>query len=157
MSESLDPGGQDLALHESTALTDLFGDLKKSSQRLSKRRGETLFHRGAEPIGVFLVFEGTVSLEVEGADAALASRLQGPGSILGLPGCLSGGPYSLTARVAQESVLGFVPRSDLLEKLSENPTLCLQVMHILSDEIAHSRRVTEDILTHSSKRKPPLT
>lgn len=144
--------GKVLALIASAASPQLFAELEKASRRVMKRRGEILFRRGEPAAGVFLVVNGSVDLELEGAGTGGAVRRHGVGSIVGLPANLSGNPYSLTAEVAADVTLGFVPRTRLLEILAQSPPLCLEVMQILSDEIAHSRQITENLMISSRQR-----
>ncbi len=130
-----------------TVAPELIHDLETAAQSVSKRKGEILFRRGENAAGVFLILSGNVNLELEGVNGVAAVRTHGPGSIVGLPANLSGSQYSLTAEVIEDATLGFIPRARLLQILQESPGLCLQVMQILSEEIAHSREITEALLT----------
>jgi CRP-like cAMP-binding protein len=66
-------------------------------------------------------------------------RILGPGAIAGLPATVSGNPYSLNAKVVEDSELAFVPRNAVMACLQNNPLLCFQVMDMLSGEISDIR------------------
>ncbi|HEY6122918.1 MAG TPA: cyclic nucleotide-binding domain-containing protein [Pyrinomonadaceae bacterium] len=104
-----------------------------------KPAGSFLFRRGDEASGVFLIRSGRISLALDYETPVYPARLLGPGAVTGLPATVSGNPYSLTAKVVEDSELGFVPRAQVVECLKNKPWLCFQVMDILSDEIADIR------------------
>jgi CRP-like cAMP-binding protein len=76
---------------------------------------------------------------LDGTESVYPSRNLGSGSVLGLPATLSGEKYSLTAEVTADSRFAFVPRQAVLNLLSRNSDLSLQVMHLLSGEISSMR------------------
>ncbi len=142
------------ALTTPTASTELFQELQAAASKIVLPQGAILFRRGEAPTGVFLVLGGSVNLELEGVGGPGAVRSHGPGSVVGLPASLSGNTYSLTAQVAEDASLGFIPRAKFLELMAKSPPLCLQVMQILSEEIGHSRTLTEALLRNGNKRGP---
>jgi CRP-like cAMP-binding protein len=118
---------------------ELKAGLEQLATIVSKPRGTILFHRGDPAVGVFLIRSGRVSLALDCPNPAYPPRILGPGSMVGLPATVSGNPYSLTAKVLDDSELAFVAREAVLECLQDNPLLCFQVMDMLSDEIADIR------------------
>jgi CRP-like cAMP-binding protein len=104
-----------------------------------KAAGSSLFQRGDEASGVFLIRSGRISLALDYETDVYPARILGPGAVIGLPASVSGKPYSLTAKIIEDSELDFIPRAQVLECLKKNPLLCFQVMDILSDEIADIR------------------
>jgi len=113
-------------------------ELRRLSSILNRRKGTFLFQRGDPGIGVFLIRKGKVSLRL-GGGKLLPSRVLGPGSIVGLPATLAGPACSLTAEVTEDAELNFVPRPDFLALMAKEAHLCLQVMNLLSKEIASLR------------------
>src|SRR4051812_46742171 len=64
-----------------------------------------LFERGQKAYGLFLLQTGSAVLSVPGA----LDHSVGPGALLGVPGTLSKGIYSLSAKLTEESQVLFVP------------------------------------------------
>jgi CRP-like cAMP-binding protein len=118
-------------------------ELKAGLERLAtivlKPKGTILFRRGDPAAGIFLIRTGRVSLALDFPNPAYPPRVLGPEAIVGLPATVSGNPYSLTAKVIDDSELGFVTRAAVLECLEDNPLLCFQVMDMLSGEISDIR------------------
>jgi CRP-like cAMP-binding protein len=104
-----------------------------------KPKGTLLFRRGDDVCGVFLIRRGKVRLSLDCETPLYPSRVLGPGAITGLPATVSGQPYSLTAKVVEDSELAFVPRDAVLSCLRNNLVLCFQVMDMLSGEICDIR------------------
>ena len=102
-------------------------------------RGDFLFRRGDPVCGVFLILSGEVRLGFDKNPANFPSRDFGPGTVLGLPATLSDSPYSLTAEVIADTEVAYVSRSDTLELLRQHSKLCLEVMNLLSEELAGTR------------------
>jgi CRP-like cAMP-binding protein len=118
------------------------------STPVCRRKGTILFSRGDDVTGLYLIRSGRVSLTLDGAHPAFPRRSLGAGSVLGLPAAVGGTPYSLTAKVVEDAEFAFIPREALAECLRQNPTLCFEVMDILSREISGTRSV----LKHNSAR-----
>ena len=106
---------------------------------LNQPKNAIIFAQGDPPVGVYVVRKGTVRLTVKAGDSEVLMRVAQPGSVLGLPGVLSNKPYSLTARVVQPCELGFVHAEKLIQLVRENPTLGLQVLQLLSEEVRAAR------------------
>jgi CRP-like cAMP-binding protein len=116
------------------------------SQLLAKARGVTepkgavLFRRDEPAFGIFLVRKGSISLRLEsGKGKAILDRTVTRDSILGLPGTLSGGRYSLTAVTLEESELAFVERLALIELVKGDPGIGLELMCALGEELLQMR------------------
>ncbi len=96
---------------------------------------KTLFVRGEKAHGLFLLQTGSARLSVPGA----LDRSVGPGSLLGVPGTLSKGVYSLSAQLLEESQVLFVPSERVAALLTEKPQIGFQLVQLLSREIQHLR------------------
>jgi CRP-like cAMP-binding protein len=118
---------------------ELRAELESRATIVFKPKGATLFRRGGAVSGVFLIRSGRVSLGLDYKTRIYPARMLRPGAIVGLPATVSGSPYSLTAKVVKDSELAFVPRKAVVACLKNNPVLCLQVVDMLSGEIAHVR------------------
>lgn len=118
---------------------ELQAEFERLATIIFKPKGTILFRRGDDVSGVFLIRSGRIILGLDYETPVYPAKILGPGAITGLPATVSGNSYSLTAKVAEDSELAFVPRDPVLECLKNNPLLCFQVMDILSDEISDIR------------------
>ena len=118
---------------------------------ISKPKGTILFRRGDAVSGLFLIVRGKVSLGLESGSPLFPTRTLSAGCIAGLPGTVSGNPYSLTAEVIQDAELAFVPREAVLDILHNDSVLCFQVMEMLSGEISQIRSAFK--LTDLTRRR----
>ena len=118
---------------------ELRAELESLATIVSKPKGTILFRRGDDASGVFLVRKGRVNLGLDFVSRVYPDRTLAAGAIAGLPATVSGNPYSLTAKVAEDSELAFVPRDAVVACLRSNPFLCFQVMYMLSGEISGIR------------------
>jgi len=99
-------------------------------------RGETLFHEGRAPRGIYVLCEGRVKLSVCSEHGKrLMLRIAGPGEVLGLSATMSGKPYELTAEAMDSAQVAFIKRKDLLKFLHDHREACLQVVHLLSQDL----------------------
>ena len=102
--------------------------------------GAVLFRHNKPALGIFLICKGSVRMWLEGEHGELIwERTATSDSILGLPGTLSGGRYSLTAVVLEKSDLAFVDRSALLELIQNDTSVGLELMRALGEEIVQMR------------------
>jgi CRP-like cAMP-binding protein len=113
-----------------------------------------LFRRGEKAFGVFLVVRGTVNLDL-GVDTSTAlTSACGPGTLVGLPACLAGTNYSMTATVTDDAEVGFLTLQEVVSLLRKHPELCQQLLSILSARVADSERATKALL--HNERLPRL-
>ncbi len=119
-------------------ISELSAELDRFASRVTLRKGTALFHCGDPLSGVFIVRRGKVTMSVDGDHPVYPPRTLGPGEIAGLPATLTG-HYSLTARVSEDSELGFVPGPKVSEVLECSPRLCMMAMRLMSDEIGRVR------------------
>ncbi len=121
-------------------------------------RGEALFHEGRLPRGIFLLCEGRAKLSVCSEHGKrLMLRVAGPGEVLGLSAAMSGKPYELTAEAMDNAQVAFIRRKDLLKFLRDHREACLQVVHLLSQDL-HTAfdRVRTVGLTRTRRPRLPM-
>jgi CRP-like cAMP-binding protein len=97
-------------------------------------KGFVLFRRGETTSAVYVIREGKVALVWAGPDGVHPLDTFGPGSIIGLPAALNG-RYSATARAVDDSVLGLIPASRVMEMLDRSPVHTRTVMQLLAFEV----------------------
>lgn len=99
-------------------------------------RGTTLFEEGRTARGIVVLCESRARLSVcSGNGKQLPLRIAGPGEVLGLSASLSGGPYEVTAETLDDGKVALVRRKDLLKFLRAHREACLQVVHLLSQDL----------------------
>lgn len=99
-------------------------------------RGSALFVEGRQPRGIFVLCEGRAKLSICSENGKrLMLRVAGPGEVLGLSAVMAGKPYELTAEMLDSSQVAFVRRKDLLRFLRDHRVACLQVVHLLSQDL----------------------
>ncbi len=129
-------------------------ELERLASIVSKPKGTVLFRRGDPVSGAFLIREGKVNLELDPAIPIYPPRTLRSGSIVGLPASVSGAAYSLTARVMEDSELGYIPRQEVIELLESNPHLCFEAMEMVSEEISRMRSALKLVGSQSKLARP---
>jgi CRP/FNR family transcriptional regulator len=100
------------------------------------RQGSILFREGEAARGIFVLCEGRASVSVcSESGRRLALRVAGPGEVLGLSACLSSGSYEVTAETLDDAPVASIRREDLLRFLCHHHEACLQVAHLLSQDL----------------------
>ena len=123
--------------------SELAAELDRVASNVSLRKGTALFHSGDPLSGIFVVRKGAVVMSVDSESSIYPPRNLGPGEIAGLPATLTG-HYSLTAKVVEDSELGFIPGPRVSEILECSPRLCLIAMRLMSEEIARVRTALKE-------------
>src|SRR5689334_4745456 len=113
--------------------------LDTMSATITHPKNTVIFTQGEPPKGVYVIRKGNVRLTVKAGDSEVLMRVAQPGSVLGLPGVLSNKPYSLTAVAVQACELGFIKAEELRKLIRENPTIGLQVLQLLSEDVRAAR------------------
>ena len=99
-------------------------------------RGTVLFEEGRPVRGIYVLCDGRAKLSVcSEKGKRLIMRIAGPGEVLGLSACLSGTPYEVTAETLDNARVTFVRRKELLKFLREHREACMQVVHLLSEDL----------------------
>lgn len=116
--------------------------LLRVARHITEPTGAVLFRRNEPAFGIFLICKGSVSLRLEGEQGESEwERTATVDSIVGLPGTLSGGRYSLTAVALEKSDLAFVDVSALLDLIKRDTSVGLELMRALGKEVVEMREV----------------
>lgn len=124
--------------------TELHAVFDRLASPILVPRGQYLFHCGDPVSGVFLIRSGAVLMELDSTSQVYPPRMLGPGEIAGLPATLTG-IYSLSALVAEDAELGFLPAARVTELLETSPRICLLAMTMISEEVSRMRSALKDI------------
>ncbi|HTR23347.1 MAG TPA: Crp/Fnr family transcriptional regulator [Terriglobales bacterium] len=99
-------------------------------------RGTVLFREGLTARSVFLLCSGRVRLTVcSESGRRMTLRYASAGELLGLSAALSGGLYEVTAEVMEAVQVAQIRRRDLLQFLREHGDICMQIVHLLSEDL----------------------
>jgi CRP/FNR family transcriptional regulator, polysaccharide utilization system transcription regulator len=110
--------------------------------RVTAPKGTVLFRRGEPSFGVFLVAKGRVGLRLDEKQGKSSwNRTASKGSIVGLPATLAATCYSLTAVTLEQAELAFIDRTVLVERIKSDPSLGLELICILGDEVIQMRTI----------------
>jgi CRP-like cAMP-binding protein len=115
--------------------------LEEDCEKIRKPRYSVLFRRGEKAFGMFVVLDGTVSLDF-GMDSPLA-RIYGPGALVGLPATVTRRNYSMTATVTEDAELGFWSPEMLESLLRDHPEFCCQLLAILGERVIDNNENAE--------------
>jgi len=122
----------------SVDISELEIELNRLASSVTMPSGSVLFRCGDVVSAVYLVRSGVVNMYLDSADRIHLLKSLGPGEIAGLPAALTG-TYSLSAQVAEDADLGFIPASQVSELFERFPHLCLMAARAMSEEIARMR------------------
>src|SRR5271167_862172 len=100
------------------------------------RRNTVLFAEGRPVRGIYILCDGRAKLSIcSDTGRRLTLRIAGPGEVLGLGAALSNTPYEITAELLDNSQVVFVRKKELTKFLRENTSVCLQIVHMLSQDL----------------------
>ena len=99
-------------------------------------RNTILFSEGRPVRGIYLLCDGRAKLSIcSDSGKRLTLRVAGPGEVLGLGAALSNTPYEITAELLDTSQIVFIRRKELMKFLREHPSVCLEVVRMLSQDL----------------------
>ncbi len=115
--------------------------LEPIGSEVSCAAGEVLFRQGTECVGTYVLRSGVARVFMrDDRGAMITCRDVGPGCILGLPATLCVQPYMFTAETKDSCTFAFIPADTFQEFLRTNPDLCMEVVQLMSRELAAVNR-----------------
>jgi CRP-like cAMP-binding protein len=119
---------------------ELIQALKGRCRPVDCSEDRALFWQGDEPVGVYLVRDGVVTLTMRGADGDPVLELTvEPNSLLGLPAVVSNSRYSLSATAKGGAEVSFVPREEFSKMMLTEPGLAVLILKVLAAEVRTAR------------------
>lgn len=98
--------------------------------------GETIFHTGSEPFGVYFVHHGVVKLFKSGkAGRQHITYMGGQGDLFGYRALLAGELYKVTAQSLHQSKVSFIRKDLFMGALDKDPLLAQLLLRTLSVEL----------------------
>jgi CRP/FNR family transcriptional regulator len=127
-------------------------ELERITSVIRRRRGEFIFSEGDEGSGFYIVMDGQVKvfkLSFEGKEQIL--HILGPGEPFGEVAVFAGRSFPANAEAISNCRLLFLPRSDFVALISQNPHMALSMLAVLSMRL---RQFTTQIENLSLKEVP---
>ena len=127
-------------------------DIHRIAKERDYAKGELIFSEGDEGDGFYVVVDGRVKifkLSSEGKEQIL--HIFGPGEPFGEVPVFSGQSFPANAEAIAKSRLLFFPRRDFIGLISENPSLALNMLAVLSKRL---RQFTVQVENLSLKEVP---
>lgn len=122
--------------NKTKAKAELIEALRKLGTLQVSQRGRTLYERGEENGGVFLVEQGWVKVScMPESSSDLHSEVVGPNSILAMSETMSGRPYKATAEAISETRVRFIPAAQLQQLAKTDSALCWAIVEFLSHDL----------------------
>ena len=114
--------------------TGVWNELQRIGCSRTYSTGSPLFVEGAPGDGVYLIEKGAIEIQTS---SPLSERLSeyGRGALLGLSEVMTGETHKFKAVAIEDCVVYFVGRHDFLEFLRQNQACCMQVVHLLSQDL----------------------
>lgn len=117
------------------------------------RKGQTLYFQGNPAFGLYCINSGKVKISKIGADGKeIILRIAGPGDVLGHQNLYSNDNYTATATVIEESSVCFLDKKFILSKINADPSIAMNVIRKLSDEMA-AFEARNAAMSHKSVRE----
>jgi len=136
---------------------DVLHSFEEIKEQSALGKGAVLFAEGHPSRGVYMLCEGRARLSIcSESGKRLLIRVAGPGELLGLGASLSGEAYEFSAELTENARVVFIKRKELLKFLRENPSICMEVVRRLSDDLHNAYERVRSIGLGRPRRSPRL-
>jgi CRP-like cAMP-binding protein len=116
---------------------DLFAELDAIAITTPVEKGSFVYSSGDQTSAVYVVRSGKIAITWADHEVYPPDMFE-PGSIIGLPAVLNG-EYSATARAVEDSELGFIPATRVMEMLERNPSHVHSTLKLVALEVERMR------------------
>ena len=124
---------------------ELIQALEKNSTAISCGEDRVLFKQGDCPQGLYILDQGEITLTMDSSSGQNVMRIHAqPGSLLGLPGLIGNGSYTLSAIAHIGARLSFVPRDNFTSLMQSDPRLSFKILQVLAAELRSARHALSD-------------
>jgi signal transduction histidine kinase len=142
-----------MVMLEASKLFRMLGSAELNALRQIARErkvpaGQNIFKEGDKGDGIYVVKDGLVEITVSLTQNNRRVFAQvPPGELFGEMAVLELKPRSATATAAQDSVVYFIPREELLAMVERSPTLSLELLREISQRLREfNQRYIQEIL-----------
>jgi CRP-like cAMP-binding protein len=109
--------------------------------------GAMLFQEGDWPTGIYILLAGVVDMRFS-AQPDAPVRMMTLGTILGLNAIVSNRPLDYTAAAHENAVFGYLPKDRFLSILNHSPSLWMEALKVLSQDIGSCYERVRELATH---------
>lgn len=112
---------------------------------ISYKRGETLFHEGSMPLGIFCVNAGTIKIVKQASGGKeMIVRIANAGDVLGYRSIVMQQRYEASAVAAEDSKVCLIPKEEFNKLTANNTKFYEGVIKLLCEDIENSQaKMTE--------------
>ena len=136
---------------------DILNTLSKNKEIRTYKKGETIFVEGRNPSGIYHVDSGMVKKFTIGQSGKVhIFYLCKQGEFLGHHALLSNETYPDSAEAILDSVISFIPKSNLFEAIDKSHKLCKRLLGTLSHEFGVFIQSTQILAQHPVRERTAL-
>ena len=120
--------------------------LNENKGHMIYKKGRIIFSERQRPAGIYMIYSGKVKIQKLGSNAKeQIVRLAKEGDILGYRSLISGNNYNATAETIEDSMLCFLSKETFFSMLTNNPSVSMNMMKLLSDNLGAAETKVVDI------------
>jgi CRP-like cAMP-binding protein len=120
---------------------ELLGALTRRATPIICDCERVLFRQGDEPSGLYILQSGEAVLSMVSLDGEPVLSFEiGAGSLLGLPGLISGHAYTLTAIARPGAQVCFLSQDQFKAFMQSFPLMAFKILQVLAAEVSAARR-----------------
>ena len=109
-------------------------------------RGQVIFHEGNRTNGIYCINKGKIKLFQLGSEGKeQIIRFAKEGDVMGYRALLSEEPLSASAEVIEEAAVCFIPKSQVMALITENPDFNFKLLKALSHELGEAAKLITDL------------
>ena len=128
--------------------------MDQSKFQAHHKPGQTLFYAGNPGTGIYCVVSGTVKLEsLDEAGKAHLVQIYSGGSLIGYRALFSDEPYQSSAIVVEDADICYIPKSAILELISNDPSLAMNFLMQLSNDFRQMEQRLKRVTSHSASER----
>ncbi len=136
---------------------DILKILSKNKETRTYKKGDTIFVEGRYPSGLYHVDSGMIKKFTIGQGGKEHTfYLCKQGEFLGHHSLLSNESYPDSAEAILDSVVSFIPKSDLFQAIDKSHTLCKKLLNTLSHEFGVFIQSTQILAQHPVRERTAL-
>ncbi|GIV34137.1 MAG: Crp/Fnr family transcriptional regulator [Chitinophagales bacterium] len=110
------------------------------------KKGQFIFHEGANPVGLYCINSGRVKIFRHAPDGKeQITRLARAGDFVGYCSLLSNHPYPVSAAALEEAMICLVPKTKIIELIRNNFSFSDGLLKLLSRTVEYSFEKMTDL------------
>jgi CRP-like cAMP-binding protein len=120
---------------------ELIHALEEKATPIACKEESVIFQQGDHPKGLYILDQGELTLTMTSPGGQKVMEIHArPGSLLGLPGLIGEGPYTLSAIARDGARLSFVSRDEFARLMQADPHISFKILQVLAAELRSARQ-----------------